>query len=571
MKRFLSLSMVLILIPASGVYTQERADVVEAFTPSPAMLFVKTSRVRDLVESVNFAARNLLVQETADSLNKKREEFKRKTGVDPLDTESLKNAGIDVERTLGLALYPPVGSHEDRTLVFIPVKDEKIFPLKFVEILKKLGGDEKLDLYPVITAYRNHTVFQIRKDIFSTAFDGEFMVASTGELIQRVIDIKEDNAGYLSLDPQYMDYMSKMQKNYDLRAYATRDFLKQASRIRKKFNDMLREKKKDEEPEKTEGGKGSYTLRTLPIHMMYAAAKGEEGPQKKTESIFSEGPSPFNSVEYASLGVTVEPTDVAVDLAVKFNNTSPRVNTFLGVIKTGMSEKAIYVGNAAASAFISIDFNKIEELCGSPGTGCAYYEDFKKTIRSELGIDFRRDFIPYYSGIVDVVAGRPRGAGGGYLIYLPMSQADRGKRLWNTIGEYLKKKFKGTDRFGTGRIDAADSFWFIDSRNSKIYSVCDARGLYIGNDPELIKTVLSSRLIKDAPEGDFFGKKLDPNVFFLAYVSKESLFGALVTLFAYRHKSMRGLVERMADFYLVGKKIDSYVSIDLVINLLKRK
>jgi hypothetical protein len=571
MRKFLTLSMVLFLVPATGVYTQERADVVEAFTPSPAMLFVKTSRVKDLVDSVNFFARNLLVRDTGESMNKKREEFKRKTGVDPLDAESLKNAGIDVDRSLSFAMYPPVGSHEDRTLIFIPIKDEKIFPLKFVEILKKLGGDEGRDLYPVITEYRNHTVFQIRKDIFSTAFDGEFMVASTGELIQRVIDVKVDNAGYLSLDPQYMDYMSRTTKNYDFRAYATRDLLKQAPRIREKFNDMLREKKEEEGPEKMKGGKGSYTLRTVPFHMIYAGAKGEDKPQKKPEEIFSEGPSPFNSVEYASLGITVEPSDVAVDLAVKFNNTNPRVNIFLGVIRTGMFERAIYVDNAAASAFISIDFDKLEELCGSPGTGCAYYEDLKKTIHSELGIDFRKDFIPYYSGIVDVVAGRPKGAGGGYLIYLPMSGAGQGKGLWNTIGKYLEGKYKGTGRFGTGRIGASDSFWFIDSRSSRIYSVCDTRGLYIGNDPELIKTALSSRLIKDAPEGNFFTKKLDLNVFSFAHVSKESLFGALATLFAYRHKSIRRLGERMADFYIVGKKTDSYVSIDLVVNLLKQE
>ncbi|OHD68698.1 MAG: hypothetical protein A2W19_12845 [Spirochaetes bacterium RBG_16_49_21] len=571
MKKLLPLSLVLFLGTASGVYTQERADLVEAFTPSSAMLFVKTSPLKKLVESANFAAGNILSRDLADALKKKREEFKSKTGVDPLDVESLKKAGIDAERSASLALYPPVGSHEDRAVLFIPVKDEKTFPLKFVEILKKMSNSEKLDLYPVITEYRNHAVFQIQKDIFTTAFDGVFMLASTGELIQLVIDVKENNSGYLSLDPLYMDYTGKTAKNYDLRAFATRDFLKQALRFRKKINDRLREREKKPEPEKSKGEAGPYTLGTMSFQLIYAAATGGDGTLKKSEPDFSAGPSVFNSVEYASLGVKVKPTDVAVDLAVKFNNTSTRVNTFLDVIKTGMSDKAIYVNNAAAYAFVSVDFNKLEELCKSPGAECAYYAEFKNKMRTELGIDLSTDFIPYYSGVVNIIAGQPKGAGGGYLIYLPLNDPGRGKKLWDTIAAYLKDKFKGTGRFGTAKIGAADSFWYIDSKDSKIYLVCDVRGLYIGNDTGLVAAALSGRPMKEAPSGDLLVKKLDGNVFSLAYARKESLFGALITLFAYRHKEISRLAEGMADIYMVGKKLDFYVSIDTVINLMERK
>jgi hypothetical protein len=562
------------LFPASGSNPQERADVVESITPSTAMLFMKTARIKDLLESMNFVANNLLPQSLFDTINKKKDDFKNKTGIDLLDIESLNKTGVDTERTVSLALYPSGRRDENRIVLFIPVKNEKTFPLKFVEILKKATGSETLDLYPVITEYRSHTIYQIQKDIFSTAFDGVFILASTGELVRSIIDVKESNSGYLSLDPKYIDYLGKTKKNYDIRAFATRDFFKWAVSSMRMPRDRIREEKKKAEPNKDKQAFGPKTLnaaRLFNVQHTPEAGADKEGLKKSESDKFFKGPSQFNAVDYVSLGAAVRPTDIDIDLAIQFNNTSSGVNTFLELIKTGLSDRALYVKNAATFAYVSIDCNKIEELCRTRGAGCAYYAEFKDEIRNELGIDFEREFIPFYSGVVNIIASQPKGSGGGYVLYFSMIDPAHNKVMWDKIAAYLKEKFKNTDRFGYEKIGAADSFWYIDSKNSKIYFVYDTRGMYIGNDTELVNTALSSKTIKEAPPGDDIIQKLGNNVFFLSFIKKESFFGALIMLQAFRNKELSAIVEKMTDIYVIGEKIDSYISLDITVKLMKRK
>jgi len=153
MKKHMLMVLLILCSLVPGGFPQERADVVEAVTPSSAMLFIKTSRIKNFVVSVKFVADNLLHREYAEKFARKINEIKTKTGVDPMDIESLKKAGIDVDRTASMAMYPEGKKNEERMLLFIPVLDEKTFPLKFVEILKKMAGTEKLDLFPAITEY----------------------------------------------------------------------------------------------------------------------------------------------------------------------------------------------------------------------------------------------------------------------------------------------------------------------------------------------------------------------------------------------------------------------------------
>ncbi len=574
MKKMLSLMFIFFLFPISAVNPQERADVVESFTPSSAMLFMKTARIKNLLESLNFVAQNLLTQEIADKLNKKKEEFKAKTGIDPLDVESLKKAGIDIDRTASFAVFPSGRRDENRFLLLLPVRDDKIFPLKFVEILKKMSGSETLDLYPIITDYRGRSIFQVRKDIFSTAFDGSFILASTGELLRGVIDVKENNVGHLSIDPKYSDYLGKTKKNYDVRVFVTRDFLKSVVSSAGARDKKIRDKKKTGGTENDKKAGGSYLGESVRLReVQYVPAADEEkNSEKKSElDSLSHGPSIFNAVDYASLGVTVKPANIDLDLAVQFNNTSASVNTFLDLAKPGMSDKALLVKNAATFAYVSIDFTKMEELCKSGGRGCSFYAEFKNEVHNDLGIDFEKDFVPYFSGVINVIASQARGAGGGYVIYLSMSDPGRNKAIWDKMALYLKDKYKGTDRFGYGKIGAADSFWYIDSKNSKIYTVFDKRGFYIGNETELINVALASKQMKDAPASDDLIKRMGGNAIFLASIKKESFFGALIMLQAYRTKELGALLEKMTDIYVIGEKLDHYLSIDVTIKLMRRK
>jgi hypothetical protein len=575
MKKHMLIALIIICSLAPGGYPQERADVVESITPSSAMLFLKTSRIKNFVVSVKFVADNLLHKEYAEKFNKKINEIKTKTGVDPMDIESLKKAGIDVDRTASLAMYPEGKKKEERILLFIPVLDEKTFPLKFVEILKKMAGTEKVDLYPAITEYKNYTIYQINKDIFTTAIDGVFIVGSTGELVRSVIDVKVDNIAYLAIDPMYVDYQSRLKKSYDLRAFVTKDFLKDAVKSRARPDGNKKKEEKKETVPITQNHKdvsfGTHSKEML-VEAAYIADAAGGGPSARSEmDKLSTGSSPFNAVDYAFLGAMVSPADIDVDLAARFNNTSGTVNTFLDVIKTGASGRALHVKNANTYAYVSFDYNKIEELCRASAAGCSYYTQFKDEIKSDLGIDFDRDIIPSYSGVLNIIAGQPKGAGGGYLFYLPMNDTAQGKKVWEKSSGFLREKYKGTERYGTAKIGGMESFWYIDSKNNKNYMLADKRGIYLGNDPELIGMALSSREISKPEAADGVINKLGGNVFFLTYMKKDSFFGALLMLYAYRNREISGVVEKMTDLYLIGEKSGNMLSFGLKIKLMKRK
>ncbi len=565
MKKTLPLILVLLLALVVDIYPQERVDDVESITPSGVMFFIKTSRVKQAVVSLKYVVDNLLSRDDADKFNRKKDEIRNKIGFDPMDIESLKNAGIDISRTASMAIYAKGRHDEERILLFIPVLDEKTFPLKFVEILKKMSGSDKTDMYPAITDYKGHAMYQIRRDVFATAFDGVFIVGSTGELLRSVIDVKMNNSGYLALDPLYSDYLSKTKKNYDLRVFATRDFLKDV---------LKKDVKKDAEPkkeDKKDSGDSAFNEAVLTnVQYMVEVAGGQPTVRSELDKL-STGPSPFNSVEYAFLGGTVKPTEIDIDIAAHFNNTSGTVNTFLEVMKTGATGKALYVKNAATYAFISLNYNKIVELCKSSTAGCSYYASIKEQVREEMGIDFDKDIVPYYSGVMNIVAGQPKGAGGGYLLYLPMNDPAQGKKAWEKSSAYLADKFKGTERYGTMKIGGEKSFWYVDSKNSRIYVVCDRRGLYMGNDQELMGAALAGMEIGEKGIKDDVLSRLGGNVFFLTHIKKESYFGTLLTLFAYRAREISGIIDKMTDLYIIGEKTENFVSLTIKIKLMKRK
>lgn len=546
-------SLILALALLTGGSAAERADEIDSMTPSSAVLLIKTSRINDFVVSFTYVIENLLSTRRADSFMKEKNAFRDRTGIDPLDLDSLKKAGVDVERRAGMAIFPDGTRGEERMALFMPVLNVKTFPLAFVDMIKKAKKTEDADIYPAITEYRGYTVHQIGRDIFSAAFDGVFVLASTGELLRKILDTRADNAGYLALDPRYKEWSGRGGRGYDLRVFATREFLKEAVRKkRKKESDGEGVEKKGEGPRAWIGEGG-----------LVMAAVEREG--------FTSGASLFNAVDYAFLGASARSGSVKVDVGFKFNETSATVTTFLDILKTGMTARSLRIRDAATYSFLSLDFAKIEDLCRRGSPGCRHYQQIKEGMREDLGIDFQTDLLPYYNGVLNLIAGPPKGAGGGYLIYIPMEDASKARALWEKSSAYLKKKYEGTGRYGTGSIGEKKMFWYIDSKNNRNHAVCDARGLYLGNDTGLIDVALSSPEIGAGEAAKEAEIKLGDAVFFFTRLKKESFFGALLSLYSYRNDDLRLLVEKMTDLVIVGEKADRYLSIAIDMKLAGRR
>jgi len=398
-------------------------------------------------------------------------------------------------------------------------------------------------------------MYQIRRDVFTTALDGVFVIGSTGEIVRSVIDAKMKNEGYLALDPGYIDSLDKNRKNYDLRAFASRDFLKEIMKERAKPADDRKEPKSDK----------PVSRYNAPAEgLRYAAADSERDR-------LSSGPSLFNAMDYAFLGASVKPTAIDVDLAVKFNRTSGTVNTYLDVIKTGLNGRALSVKNATALIFASLDFARIEELCGSNAPGCSQYAAFKERVKSDLGIDFQADIVPSFSGVVNLVTGEPKGAGSGYALYLPMNDAGRSEKILEKAAAYLKEQYKGTERFGTATIGGSKAYWYYGAKSGKTYISRDKRGLYMANDAELLAAAMAGKETSQIQLSGGAPRTIGENVFFLTALKKESFFGAILLLYGNRSREIGGFVDKIQELSAVSRKIDDYITLDIVINLMKRK
>lgn len=536
MKKSIPLFIVVLMLLARPSSPQERADLVEAFTPASAICVVKTSRLNKFMTVLNTAIQKFFPRKEAESIAKKRSEIKAKTGIDLLDVESLKKAGIDANRSVSLAVFPKGARGEGQFLIFLPVNDAKVFPLAFIEFFRK--ASQNTEEYPVITPYRDFTVYQIGKDIFITSFDGTCAIGSTGEIIRKVIDAKADNTGYLAVDPRYADYLNRTPRRGDLSVYMTRELLKEAIK------------------------------RARPQISENSGAEHKGSKEGETEiDRFMKGPSSFNAVDYASLDLSATGTRVDASVSIKFNEQDTSVNAVMNVIRLGMSGNALYLKGAATYIFLSIDMPKLEEFCSVNAAGCRTYQEFKDALYQELGIDIAKDIAPFSNGPINIVAGQPKGAGGGFCISLPLRDS-QSKKIWNASAAYLKNKYQGTERFG---VSGANTYWYIDGKNVRTSVAWDARGIYLSNDPALLSQTMAAKDMTDAPGNDSLAVRLSKNVFFLAMIKKDSFFGALLSLYANREPWLSPLVNQMEELWMVGEKSDLFLTFEASVHVRKKK
>ena len=536
MKKYMPLLIVVLMLFAQPSSPQERADLVEAFTPASAVCVVKTSRLNKFMTALNTAIQKFFPQKEAESISKMRSEIKAKTGVDFLDVESLKKAGIDTNRTASLAIFPKGARGEGQFLIFLPVNDVKAFPLAFIAFFRK--ASRNTEEYPVISPYRDFTVYQIGKDMFITSFDATCAIGSTGEIIRKVIDVKADNTGHLAVDPRYADYLNRYTRSGDLSVYMTRELLKEATaKARRQMSE------------------GSSTEQQAP----------KEGETEIDR--FMKGPSPFNAVDYASLDLSASGTRVDASVSIRFNEQDPSVNAVMNVIRLGAAGNALYLRGAATYIFLSLDLPKLEEFCSGKATGCSSYQDFKDSLHQELGIDIAKDIAPFINGPINIIAGQPKGAGGGFCIYLPLRD-NQSKKVWDASSAYLKNKFHGTERFG---VSGANTYWYIDGKNVRTSVAWNEKGIYLSNDPALLNQTMAAKDMTDAPADDALAARLGKNVFFLAMIKKDSFFGALLSLYANREQWLSPLINQMEEFWVIGEKNGLFVTFEASVHIRKKK
>ena len=546
MKR-LSIIMIISLILQSALFADYAGDT-ESLLPEDAGIFIKTKKITYLLKTVNYVSSTLLDGEGKKAFNEKREEFRKKTGVDYLNGESLKRNGIDIDRPISFVSYEK-DNNLDVMAFLVPVINEKEFPLKFVQIVRKIRGDDDVDIYPVITDYNGSALYQIHKDIFITTIAGYAVIASTGDLVKKIIDRKGESRGSLILNSDYSDYISKRKKTYDINIFLSGKFIKKLM-------------------ESVPGMREFASLDTIEQEKEFLYAQkvmmntSGESSKEETKSVFDE---PMESLEYASGGIGFDGNKLQVHGSVKLDSKSEYSGAVSALLKTGAVGRMLNMTDADFSFFFSYNLQNLKELCSRGESWCREYDEIKNEFKTETGVDFEEEFLPAYSGAATVMYGDPANNDkkGDLVIFLSMNSGFSASKIWlkakkHLSGKYGNKGSFGEDKYGKG----SGGFWFKDKKGETVHVVYDSKGLYLGTSREFTIKALESNTFNNTKNPGRLGRFINPDTYLIFYLRNSGLLKSLAAGTGGAKGIYSGPLARLGEIFIYGEKQDHYYSID---------
>ncbi|HNX24038.1 MAG TPA: hypothetical protein PKG60_08295 [Spirochaetota bacterium] len=525
---------------AGSVSFGQMAGDTESLTPSDVNLFVKSKEIVRLVKTFNYLVFNLMDEQQKAELLSERDKFRDKTGIDYLDEKSIRTAGIDTSRPVSFANFDKDNTDEVM-LVFLPVINEKEFPLKFIELVKKTNADNpEVNISPVTTSYKNVTVYQVKNDLYIAPANGYLLIGSTSDVIRRVLDVRASRNGSLILDENYKDYLTKEKNRYDLNAFVTKKFIMQLN--------------------SSSGSSQNYGLFSMKDFILTQSGSGMPDQDKG---------SVFDSIDYIAAGMGFDGNKFQMNASAKLAKSNPYVDLILGFLKTGVQNKSLYVPAADSTLFMSMDLKYLDNLCKGEIEWCTQYNAFKEQMKIESGIDLEKDFIPYHSGGVNVMAFDSASSGGigDILVFVPMTDSKKIEQLWLKIRKGIQAKYAKTKKFGEEKIGGKRGFWFIDESQMRFFVSYDQRGIYAGNSTGLMKSGIQSSTVDMAANSGRYGKVINDNTFFLLNIKKNAFLKALMQMRSQGNQDIAKGINRIGEIFLFCEKKDGLISVDLEIEI----
>lgn len=537
MKRLYSLLITFFL--AGSVSFGQMAGDTESLTPADVNLFVKSKEIVKLLKTFNYLVFNLMDEQQKADILTERDKFRDKTGIDYLDEKSVRNAGIDTGRPVSFANFDKDNTDEVM-LIFLPVLNEKEFPLKFIEMVKKTNADNpEMVISPVTTTYKNVTVYQVKNDLYIAPANGYLLIGSTGDIIRRVLDVRASRNGSLMLDEHYKDYLTKEKNRYDINAFVTKKFIKQMS---------------------TPSDGQNYGLYSMSNFIL---AQSDSGMKNLDNS------SAFDSIDYISAGMGFDGNKFQMNASAKLAKDNPYVDLILGFLKTGVQNKSLYVPAADSTLFMSMNLKYLDNFCKGEIEWCTQYNSFKEQLKTDMGIDFEKDFIPYHEGGVNVMAldSASSGGMGDLLVFVPMSDSKKIEELWLKMRKGFQAKYGKTKKFGEEKIGGKRGFWFIDESQMRFFVSFDQRGIYAGNSTGLMKSGISSKTVDMAVNTGRFGKVINDKTFFLLNIKKNAFLKALMQMRSQGNQDIAKGINRIGEIFLFCEKRDGLISVDFEVEI----
>ena len=539
MKR-LYFAVIVIFLAVSVTFSQMAGDT-ESLTPSDANLFVKTKEITRLLKTVNYLVFNLMDEQQRGEAIANRDKFRDKTGIDYFDEQSIKNAGIDTGRPVSFANFDK-DNINDVMLVFLPVFNEKEFPLKFIELVKKANADKpEVKISPVTTKYKDVTVYQLKHDMYIAPSNGYLLIGSTADIVRRSIDARVSRNGSLILDENYKDYLAKEKNNYDLNAFMTKKFVMQMSSPsgENKLDSDLYSKDK------------------------FVLAQSDQVITEQNKG------SALDSIDYIAAGMGLEGNKIQINASAKLIKDNPFVDMMLGFLKTGVQGKSLYIPSADSTIFTSVNLNYLNNFCKGDIEWCLKYNAFKQQVKTELGIDIEKDFIPYHTGGLNLMA-LDSGATGGMgdlLVFVPMTDAKKTEELWAKLKKGMRTKYSKEKKFGEEKIGGNKGFWFIDESQMRFFVSYDQRGIYAGTSSGFMKSGMSSATVDTAVNTGRFGKVINDKTFFLLDIKKNAFLKMMIQMRAQGNNDIAKGVNRIGEILVYCEKKERLISVDFEIEM----
>jgi len=535
----LYLIVILVLLFSAITFGDVVGDT-ESMTPAEVTVFVKTRHIGRLLKTANYLVFNVMEDEQRNKIISEKNAFRDKTGVDYLDEESLKNFGIDTSRPISFAMFEKDIQREVMA-AFIPVYNEKEFTDKIIQIMKNTPSDGgQKPVSPVIAKHRSIVITQLKDDMFVAGLGGYFIIGSTDDIVRKIIDVREVRNGSLVLTTEYKDYISREKNNYDVNAFITRRFIEQMN--------------------SAPGGE-AYGAAEIKDLVLTQGGEADSGSFDANTLI--------KSVDYISAGMGFDRNKFQLNGSVKLAGDNPYVDMLLGLLKTGENSKSLYVQNADTTFFISLNYKYLDNLCGSGIPMCAQYNQFKADLKNQGNIDFEKDILPYYSGVINAFAIDSGAAGGmgDMALFLPINDGKKVEDIWKKFRTMLQAKYGKEKKFGEEKIDGRRAFWYIDQTQMRIFVAYDSRGIYAGNSTGLIKSALKSDTMDKAGNTGRLGSLLNEKTFFLFNIKKNNFIRNLMLMRAQGTPGVGDSLSKIGEVSLFCEKRDRLVSLDFDIEI----
>jgi len=508
----------IILLLSSGISFGQTIGDTESITPEKAYIFIKTRNIQRLLKSFNYIIYHILGEEERDSIISQRDAFKDITGIDYLNEESLKSFGIDTGRSLSYAIFPQDTGREVIEL-FIPVKNGIAFTEKFIEIARRYIQE----IEPHSVQYKDITVTELKEDMYVAFLNNYFVITSTDDCIKEIIDIHRERNRSLILNPKYKKYIAEGKNNFDVNIY-----------ISPAIANSINITQKDNIDDTTENTYDSELI--------------------------------LNAVEYISAGFGIEDNTLKMKGALLFAEDNPYVDMILGLLKTGQNQKALDV-NADSYIFISLNYKYLNNLCKSNAPFCETYNSFKKNIKDEGKIDFEKEILPYFSGMTNVfLIDSGSSIIGDIAIFLAIDDAQKSEELWKKFKNSVQGRYSKNKKFGEERIDGRNSFWYIDQNNIRYFVTFDKRGIYTGNNVNLIKNALKAKTF-EKNNLQTSNVPLNDKTFFFMNIKKNPFLRNMLLMRSQDSAAIAPFLSKLKEMNIFCEKLDRHISIGIDIEL----